>query len=529
MKKFILFLNSLVFFTIISCEFEKPEIIQNDKKNILFIMTDDLNCDLGSYYHNQVLSPNIDKLASNGILFENAHIQWPQCGASRASFMTGMYSDQTRNTKLNTYIRTTTPDVITLGQRFKQRGYKSVRIGKIYHYDNPGSIGTSSADDIFTWDYTINPYGRDKEEEYKVNTLRTRAYGGTLSWLEADGSDEEQTDGIVATEAMEQLDKFSKTKQNFFLAVGFFKPHTPYVAPKKYFDMYDINDIEIPDMNNEFLNTIPKPAAISLRHMGSGKGNQYELEKNKAQEIKRAYYATISFLDAQVGRIIKKLKETGLDKNTIIVFSSDHGYHMGEKGHWQKQTLYEKTTRVPLIFSGPGINKGIRSNSPVELIDMYPTLMDLTKIETPDHVVGKSLVPIFNDNNYKVRNSALTRWILRHAKGKLSSYNEVEGYSIKTDRYRFVKWGEDGEFGYELYDHKYDSLENINLAKKPKFNSLIDSLKIEINFRISDARKKPKGLGRQFDEESYRGYPYYTPGDLYDKDGKRVYLKHDDE
>ena len=521
MRKLIIIYTAFFCINLISCKSENFDGIESDKKNVLFIMTDDLNCDLGSYNHNLVISPNIDNLASNGSLFSNAHVQWPQCGQSRASFMTGMYSDQTKHTKLNVDIRTTIPDVVTLGQRFRQRGYKSVRIGKIYHYDNPGSIGTSSADDIHTWDYTINPYGRDKEEEYKVKTLKTRAYGGTLSWLEADGTDEEQTDGIVATEAIEQLEKFSKSDQNFFLAVGFFKPHTPYVAPKKYFDMYDINEIDVPQMNNEFLNTIPEPAAVSLRHKADGKGNQYDLKKNEAQEIKRAYYATITFLDAQVGRIIKKLRKTGLDKNTIIVFSSDHGYHLGEQGHWQKQTLYEKTTRVPLIFSGPGIKKGTRSNSPVELIDMYPTLMELTGIKAPDHVVGKSLVPIFNDSSYKIRNSALTRWIA-------TRFNNVEGYSIKTERYRFVKWGEKGEYGYELYDHKYDKRENKNLAKDESYKSIIDSMKIEIDFRISEARKKPKGLGRQLEEKPYKRFTY-TPGDLYDVNSKRVYLKPADE
>ena len=223
----------LIFFLFFfQCKKKEP-IVENKKLNVLFIMTDDLNCDLGSYGHPQVKSPNIDKLAENGILFENAHVQYPLCGPSRASFMTGMYSDQTKHTKLNVDIRTTIPDVITLGQRFRQQNYRSVRIGKIFHYDNPGSIGSSSSDDIYTWDYTINPWGRDKEEEYKINTLSPRQYGGTLSWMEAEGNDEEQTDGIVASEAIEQLEKFSKSGQNFFLAVGFFKPHTPYVAPKK--------------------------------------------------------------------------------------------------------------------------------------------------------------------------------------------------------------------------------------------------------------------------------------------------------
>ncbi len=490
----------------------------NEKFNVLFLIADDLNCDLGSYNHPQVLSPSIDKLASNGILFENAHNQYPLCGPSRASFMTGMYSDQTKITQNNVLLRTTVPDVITMGQRFRQQGYRSVRIGKIYHYDNPSSIGSSSADDIYTWDYTINPWGRDKEEEYKINTLRERQYGGTLSWLAADGKDEEQTDGIVATEAIEQLEKFSKNGQNFFLAVGMYRPHVPFVAPKKYFDMYDRNSVEImySGSNPEYLNTLPEPAAKSIR-WGNRNQGLLNLKSNNelAKEIKEAYFATTTFMDAQVGRILKKLQQTGLDKNTIVVFTSDHGYHLSEHGHWQKQTLFENSTRIPLIFSGPGIDQGKRSNSPVEMIDIYPTIMQLTGIDTPDHVIGKSLKPIFKDINSSVRKSALTKW--------------KNGYSIKTERYRLTKWGENGELGYELYDHKNDHGEMINLSKDPNYFLILDSLKQEINFRISNAKLKPAGLGRQFEQESYKKAPNITPGDLFDKNGRRTYFKTADE
>ena len=165
MRKLIIIYTAIFCINLISCKSENYNGTDSDKKNVLFIMTDDLNCDLGSYNHNLVISPNIDNLASNGSLFSNAHVQWPQCGQSRASFMTGMYSDQTKHTKLNVDIRTTIPDVVTLGQRFRQRGYKSVRIGKIYHYDNPGSIGTSSADDIHTWDYTCLLYTSDAADD----------------------------------------------------------------------------------------------------------------------------------------------------------------------------------------------------------------------------------------------------------------------------------------------------------------------------------------------------------------------------
>ena len=207
------------------------------KYNVLFIVSDDLNCDIGAYGNEQIFTPNIDKLAERGVLFGNVHNQYPWCGPSRASFMTGMYPDQTKIKKLRVYLRQAVPKVITMGQRFRQENYHSVRVGKIFHYHNPRDIGTAGHDDNYTWDQTVNPYGRDKIEEYKINTLKPKAYGGTLSWLEAEGTDEEQTDGIGASEAIDFLDRFAKSGEHFFLAYGLYRPHTPFVAPKKYFDL----------------------------------------------------------------------------------------------------------------------------------------------------------------------------------------------------------------------------------------------------------------------------------------------------
>ena len=423
--------------------------------------------------------------------------------------MTGMYTDQTKITSNNMNLRNSVPDVITLGQRFRQQGYQSVRIGKMFHYDNPSAIGTSGNDDIYSWDQTVNPYGRDKIEEYKINTLSPRRYGGTLSWLAADGKDEEQTDGIAASEAIKKLDDFANSETPFFLAVGFFRPHTPFVAPKKYFDLYDQEKIEIPEISTEYLETLPEPAVKSIR----AKKNQLNLKKERAQEIKEAYYATISFVDAQVGRILDHLESTGLDKNTVVVFTSDHGYHMGEHGHWQKQTLFENATRIPLIISAPNSeNTGKKSMSPVELIDLYPTLMDLTNISIPQNVVGKSLEPLMNNVNASVRESALTRW--------------RNGYSIKTKRYRLTKWGIDGELGYELYDHKNDKNELINLAKNQDYNEVMDSLKLEIEQRIDEALIKPEGVGRQF--ENAKRMPKaknITFGDIHDTNGEILNFK----
>ena len=492
---------------------EKPKDIsiseKKEKLNVLLIIADDLNCDLGAYGNKIVKTPNINRLAERGILFQNAHTQYPWCGPSRASFMTGMYTNQTKITRNNMNLRNSIPDVITLGQRFRQQGYQSVRIGKIFHYDNPSAIGTSGNDDIHSWDQTVNPYGKDKIEEYKINTLSERKYGGTLSWLAADGKDDEQTDGIAASEAIKKLDNFAKTEVPFFLAVGFFRPHTPFVAPKKYFDLYQQEKIEIPEISNDYLAELPEPAIKSIRAQKS----QLNLEKKLAQEIKEAYYATISFVDAQVGRILDHLEISGLDKNTIVVFMSDHGYHLGEHGHWQKQTLFDNATRIPLIISSPRLdNRGGASMSPVELIDVYPTLMSLTNINIPKHVVGKSLEPIMNNENSLVRGSALTRW--------------RNGYSIKTKRYRLTQWGTNGELGYELYDHKNDKDELINLARNPDYNQLMDSLKLVIENRIVEASVKPENLGRQFENvKPMNKAKNITFGDIYDEEGNLLYLK----
>ena len=474
--------------------------LKNSKLNVLLIIADDLNCDIGAYGNTTIITPNIDKLAQKGVLFGNAHVQFPWCGPSRASIMTGIYPDQTKIKDLRIYLRQAIPQVITIGQKFRHENYNSVRIGKIFHYHNPRDIGTAGHDDNYTWDQTINPYGRDKVEEYKINTLKPKSYGGTLSWLAADGSDEEQTDGIGASEAINFLEKFSKTGENFFLAFGLYRPHTPYVAPKKYYDLYETEKIKIPNSSKEYLKTIPEPAARSVRSVN--KKEQHNLDENLAKTIKEAYYATTSFVDAQVGRVLNKLEETGLDKNTIVVFTSDHGYHLGEHGHWMKKTLFEDATRVPLILAGPGINKNQKiMDAPIEMIDLYPTLMDLTGNQTPKFVSGKSFAPLLKDPSKRVRESALTELIIGDKNSK------VQGYSIKTDRYRLTQWGENGKLGFELYDHLFDKEELKNLILMDDYIKVRDSLKLILKNRISEARRKPLGLGDQIENAKEWGEP----------------------
>ena len=267
---------------------------QSNKMNVLFIIADDLNCALGAYGDPLAITPNIDKLAKQGLVFNNAHVQYPLCGPSRVSLMTGLYPDQTKSKKLRLYVRQTIPKVITLGQKFRMENYHSVRVGKIYHYHNPRDIGTAGHDDSYTWDRTVNPYGRDKREEYKLKGLKPRLDGGTLSWLQAEGTDVEQTDGIGATETMGFLDEFSDSGENFFLAYGLYRPHVPFVAPKAYFDLYDPNDFTVPQSSEAYLNSLPTPAAKSVR----SKKEQVDLDPGRLWRLlfSKGYFESSLYL-----------------------------------------------------------------------------------------------------------------------------------------------------------------------------------------------------------------------------------------
>ena len=463
---------------------EKPS-----KPNVLFLICDDLNCDLGCYGHPQVKSPNIDRLAASGVRFDRAYCQYPLCGPSRASFMAGMYPDQTLIQRNAIYIREHIPNVKTLSQMFRSAGYTATRIGKIYHYNVPLHMGTSGHDDPYSWDFTFNPRGRDRWKEERIFSLVPGSYGGTLSWLADDGTDAEQTDGIAAALAVEQLKKYAAEDTPFYLAVGLYRPHTPYVAPKKYFDMYPLESIKVPTVPEGYLDTIPKPAVQSIRR----KKDQVDLADNLARQAIQAYHASITFADAQLGIILDALKATGLDENTVVLFTSDHGYHMGEHGHWQKTTLFENAARVPLIMAGPGVKAtGQVSTSPAEMTDFYPTLGELCGLKPPASVSGLSLVPALKSADAAPRTSALTQY--------------ANGYSVRTARYRYTEWGDDGALGNELYDHASDPAEMTNLASRPESAKLIEELSTLLRQRIAAAKQPPKGV-TQIEFENRRRVP----------------------
>jgi iduronate 2-sulfatase len=456
---------------------------ESTKPNVLFLICDDLNCDLGSYGHPIVQSPNIDRLAARGVRFERAYCQYPLCGPSRASFMTGLYPDQTLIHRNSIYIRQHVTNVMTISQTFRSADYFATRIGKIYHYNVPKHIGTGGHDDPYSWNYTINPRGRDKEDESQIFSLIPGSFGGTLSWLAAEGSDAEQTDGIAATEAIEQLHKYAGREQPFYLAVGLYRPHTPYVAPKQYFERYPREKINVPQVPEGYHQTLPEPAVKSITRK-----SEHRLASDVARQAIQAYYASITFADAQIGRILDALDATGLADNTVVLFTSDHGYHMGEHGHWQKTTLFENAARVPLIIAGPGVTeKGKACTTPVEMVDFYPTLTELCGLEIPKFVSGVSLVPAvrdvsspLRDKRGNVRNSAFTQY--------------ATGYSLRTERYRYSEWGPEGSDGAELYDHQDDPQELVNLAQQADAKKIIADLSQQLRRRIAEAAAAPPGI-----------------------------------
>ncbi|MGB7325281.1 MAG: sulfatase [Rubripirellula sp.] len=447
-----------------------------DPPNVLFLICDDLNCDIGCYGHGQVKTPNIDRLAARGVKFDRAYCQYPLCGPSRASFMTGLYPAQNLVTGNAIYIRERVPNVKTVSQMFRDAGYTSTRIGKIFHYNVPLHIGTSGHDDPESWDYTINPRGRDRNQHDKIFTLKPGQFGGTLSWLADEGDDTEQTDGIAATEATQVLHKYAADKTPFFLAVGMYRPHTPYVAPQKYFDMYPVDKIKIPQVPEGYFDTLPTPARNTLTR----KKDQLNLDPALARQAIQAYYASITFADAQVGRVLDALRETGLDRNTIVVFTSDHGYHMGQHGYYQKLTLFEDATRVPLVMAGPGIAKGNSSKSMAEMIDFYPTLAELTGLTPPTAISGVSLADTLADPTKVSRASALTHL--------------QNGYSLRTADFRYTEWGQEGAEGNELYDHRNDPAEMHNLAQDPNHIETVSALSKQLRARIVTATTPPIGI-----------------------------------
>lgn len=457
-----------------------------EKMNVLFIAADDMNTDLGTYGHPLVKTPNFDRLARMGIKFEKAYANYPVCNPSRASLMTGLYPDQTGVRFNSGNFREEIPSVTTLPQMFQDAGYFTARVGKIYHYGVPVQIGENGVDDPASWHEVVNPRGRDKIEEDQIYSIDpvNHGMGGTMSWMAQDGTDEEQTDGIGATAAIQLM--ADHKDEPFFVAMGFYRPHTPYVAPRKYFDMYPLHMVQLPKEPLDDLVDIPHSAWVDRQY-------QLNLSETKKREAMQAYWASISFVDAQLGRILDAVEQLGLSDNTIIVFWSDHGYHMGEHKLWQKTTLFENSARVPMMIASPNHRKtaGLPTESLAELVDLYPTLADLAGLEAPQHVVGKSLVPVLADPTVSVRKTALTTFDTHDRVNQPPLRPRAVGYSVRTERWRYTEWGKDGKLGAELYDHWNDPKEYVNLALAPHAQETVATMKKLLDEHVALATRKP--------------------------------------
>ncbi len=452
-------------------------------KNVLFIAVDDMNVDLGCYGNPLAHTPSLDRLAASGVAFQRAYCQYPLCSPSRTSLLTGLRPDTTQVYDLSEHFRWTQPNRVTLPQMFKQQGYTSVRVGKIYHQGNPGELGFGGLDDPESWHYAVNPIGRDRKvlendivnytpENRTGNPLSLRL-GGSIAFLnDRTGSDAEHTDGIVATEVIAQLE--ANKDRPFFLAAGFYRPHCPYIAPAKYFDLHPIEKIETPAISEGYRQRVPAPALASTQPW-PWRG----LSAFQARQAAQAYAAGKSFVDAQIGRVIDALDRLQLRDNTIIVFWSDHGQHVGDHGLWFKQSLFAKSARVPMMIAAPGMKgNGRLCPRTVELLDLYPTLADLCGLEAPKDIQGHSLRTLLDDPGAAWNHAAFTQvW---RAGPKFS------GHSIQTERFRYTEWNE-GKNGVELYDLEKDPGEMTNLANDPAYREIIAELlpRLRANWPVS--------------------------------------------
>jgi uncharacterized sulfatase len=435
------------------------------KLNVLFIAIDDLTCALGCYGHPEVRSPNLDRFARESVRFERAYCQFPLCNPSRSSLLSGMRPDQTHIFGNGTRIRENYPDIVTLPQLFKNNGYFSGRIGKIFHYGVPDMIGTSGRDDPPSWNQVVNPSGRDKTDEKDVINFTSwnKNIGASLTWMEAKGTDEEQTDGKVAAAAIKMIDAHKDAP--FFIACGFYRPHVPDIATKPYFDMYPLEKITLPDEPSNHMAGIP-PIAMTV------KPPNYGLDPIKLRTFKRAYTAATTFVDAQFGKVMDEVHRLGLESNTVIVVWSDHGWNLGEHGQWQKMLLFEESAHVVLMIRAPSAaGNGQTCLRTVELLDLYPTLAELCGLKPPSWLEGKSLTPLLRDPSFPWEHPAFTQ---------VTRKGGVMGRSIRTEQWRYTEWA-GGKKGRELYNQNDDPHEYQNLADDPRYSNVREQLSAQLN------------------------------------------------
>ncbi len=447
---------------------------QGERPNVLFIAVDDLRTQLGCYGQKQIISPNIDRLAASGTRFDRAYCMVPTCGASRASLMSGLRPAPDRFVSFTARIDEDAPDATALHEHFKNNGYRTLSLGKILHYPADKADGWSEpawrpnrnfkapSEPILGWTHPADPEASKKKR---------------LPFASYNAPDDALGDGQVAAEAITQLQNLSRQDQPFFLAVGFFKPHLPFNAPKKYWDLYDETKIDLPD--NYYAPKDAPPEAI--HNFGELRGytgipKTGPVSDSMARTLIRGYYACVSYTDAQVGRVLGELERLGLSENTIVVLWGDHGWNLGEHTLWCKHCTFENAMRAPLLIRSPqqvASQHGNETSALAEFVDIYPTLCDLAGIEPPAHLDGQSLAPVLSDPTLTGKGYAIGRF--------------RNGDTIRKDRWRYTEYtssdngGNGPTVSRMLYDHNKDPDENTNLSNLPEYKSVILQLARELN------------------------------------------------
>lgn len=453
--------------------------------NVLFVAVDDLRPELGCYGNDIVKTPNLDQLAKRSVLFQRAYCQAPVCGPSRASLLTGLRPDTTRVWGNRTHFRETVPDVITLPQCFKQAGYFTQAIGKVLH----GNMADRPSWSIPAWPLGGRQAGMQYVDTERLQSLAAadlgRVWRGseipTLEWKKRNSwqapevPDSALQDGQVADRAVQSLRRLDD--QRFFLAVGFQKPHLPFTAPKRYFDLYDPSTIPLPKHAERPMGT-PQIAFTRWQELRgySDIPKEGPLPDGKVRELIHGYYAATSYMDAQVGRVLDELEALGLAERTVVMLFGDHGWHLGEQGQWAKTTNFELDARAPLMLHVPGMRTGGRScDGIVEFVDMFPTLCDACGIKPPSGLEGESMMALVDDPDTSGKNAAFNQI----PRPYLADKGWVQmGYSIRTDRYRYTEWidREGSVVGRELYDLAELGFGTVNLADRAAHRPLVEKL-----------------------------------------------------
>lgn len=428
---------------------------KNDRPNVLFISVDDLRPDIGSYGHPVAQTPNIDSFSQSALLFEQAYTQQAVCGPSRAALLTGLRPSTTGIRRLDQTVSGTLPSVTTMNKVFKQNGYETLSVGKIYHHFDDDADGWSKPpfDTIYDFRQDRKKRGLSKGPPYAV-------------WL----SDELLPDAKNVAHAVKELDRLSQQDDPFFLAVGLHRPHLPFRAPKKYWDQYDAKLIPAPKTTQQQLGA-PDWAVVAweIWNYDNLPPKPGPMPKTEADKLRHGYLAAISFADDLVGQLLKKIAALGLDKNTVVVIWGDHGFKLGDHGGWSKHSNVELDIHIPLIIRVPGISKpGSRTKALVETVDIYPTLLDIAGLDKAHNLEGVSLRPLMDQPDRRWKEAVFAQFP-RYVKNQV-----LMGETIRTDRFRYTAWigGRSGTIeAQELYDHVKDPIESTNLAKNKDYRS----------------------------------------------------------